>query len=270
TSVSIKKVNDVMRLQALIDRSKVIIIEDTVRQALCLDDADGVDCLPNEEFFAELARIGAKRTVWNEFSSSMASAVICLATGVETPLFEGMLVAREPENQGNAEEQGDAEEHGNDDNVVEEPVTAVDDVQPPPPQQQSPPPAQPHGADFPMSLLQEALDACAALARRVEHLEHDKRIESSDDTIMEDMSNQGRMIDESDKDEEVVDAVSETVSAAAVVQADIPAAPVNAAVVVTTAAPIKMEEEERKAIALINETPAQKAAKRRRLNKEID
>nr|GFD05506.1 hypothetical protein [Tanacetum cinerariifolium] len=71
-------------------------------------------------------------------------------------------------------EQGDAEEQGNDDNVVEEPVTAVDDVQPPPPQQQSPPPAQPHGADFPMSLLQEALDACAALARRVEHLEHDK------------------------------------------------------------------------------------------------
>nr|GFD61944.1 hypothetical protein [Tanacetum cinerariifolium] len=42
---------------------------------------------------------------------------------VETPLFEGMLVAREPE------EQGDAEEHGNDDNAAEEPVTAVDDVE---------------------------------------------------------------------------------------------------------------------------------------------
>nr|GFD02744.1 hypothetical protein [Tanacetum cinerariifolium] len=45
------------------------------------------------------------------------------------------------------EEQGDAEEQGNDDNAAEEPVTAVDD---------------------------EALDACAALARQVEHLEHDK------------------------------------------------------------------------------------------------
>nr|GEX41361.1 putative ribonuclease H-like domain-containing protein [Tanacetum cinerariifolium] len=71
-----------------------------------------VDCLPNEEIFAKLARMGyekpsiklnfykafllaqwkflihtilqcmsAKRTVWKEFSSSMASAVICLATG---------------------------------------------------------------------------------------------------------------------------------------------------------------------------------------------
>nr|GEX14950.1 hypothetical protein [Tanacetum cinerariifolium] len=85
---------------------------DTVRQALRLDDVDSIDCLPNEEIFAELARIGyekpstkltfykaffsaqwkflihiilqcmsAKRTAWNEISSSMASAVICLATG---------------------------------------------------------------------------------------------------------------------------------------------------------------------------------------------
>nr|GEW43345.1 hypothetical protein [Tanacetum cinerariifolium] len=91
---------------------KVIITEDIVRQALHLDDANSVDCLPNEEIFAELARTGyekpstkitlykaffsaqwkflihtilqcmsAKRTAWNEFSSSMASAVICLATG---------------------------------------------------------------------------------------------------------------------------------------------------------------------------------------------
>nr|GEZ90634.1 hypothetical protein [Tanacetum cinerariifolium] len=44
--------------------------------------------------------MSAKRTSWNEFSSSMASAVICLSTGyekgcsrVETPLFEGMIVA---------------------------------------------------------------------------------------------------------------------------------------------------------------------------------
>nr|GEW55365.1 protein NYNRIN-like [Tanacetum cinerariifolium] len=135
--------------------------------ALCLVDAEGVDCLPNEEIFAELARMGyekpstkltfykafflsqwkflihtilqcmsAKRTSWNEFSSSMVSAVISLSLGdlsthttiytspaltqkvfanirrvgkgffgVETPLFEGMLV----EQQG--DEEGDANEH---------------------------------------------------------------------------------------------------------------------------------------------------------------
>nr|GEY07042.1 putative ribonuclease H-like domain-containing protein [Tanacetum cinerariifolium] len=58
TSVSIKKSNDVVRLQAIIDRKKVIITADTIRQALRLHDADGVDCLPNEEIFVELARMG--------------------------------------------------------------------------------------------------------------------------------------------------------------------------------------------------------------------
>nr|GEY63799.1 hypothetical protein [Tanacetum cinerariifolium]GFB92165.1 hypothetical protein [Tanacetum cinerariifolium] len=52
-------------------------------------------------------------------------------SGVETPLFEGMLVAREPEEQGDAEEQGDTEEQGNADNAAKEPVTAAseDDVE---------------------------------------------------------------------------------------------------------------------------------------------
>nr|GEW25309.1 ribonuclease H-like domain-containing protein [Tanacetum cinerariifolium] len=130
TSVSIKKSNDVVRLQALIDRKKVIITDDTIRQALRLDDAAGVDCLPNEEIFAELARMGyekpSTKTAWNEFSSFMASAVICLATvddlssyntkytspaltqkvfanmrriskglsGVNTPLFDGGGIAK--------------------------------------------------------------------------------------------------------------------------------------------------------------------------------
>nr|GFB28958.1 hypothetical protein [Tanacetum cinerariifolium] len=35
----------------------LMLLEDTIRQALRLDDADGIDCLPNEEIFAELARI---------------------------------------------------------------------------------------------------------------------------------------------------------------------------------------------------------------------
>nr|GEU89555.1 retrovirus-related Pol polyprotein from transposon TNT 1-94 [Tanacetum cinerariifolium] len=218
--------NDVTRLQAIVDKKKVVATEATIRDALRLDDAKGVDCLPNEEIFTELARMGyekpstkltfykaffssqwkflihtilqsmsAKRTSWNEFSSAMASAVICLSigrkfnfskyifdslvrnvdssskfymyprfihliiqnqlgdlsthttkyislaltqkvfanmrrvgkgcSGVETPLFEGMLVAREPE------EQGDAEEQNTDDNAAEELDTVVleDDVE---------------------------------------------------------------------------------------------------------------------------------------------
>nr|GFB81139.1 hypothetical protein [Tanacetum cinerariifolium] len=48
-------------------------------------------------------------------------------SGVETPLFEGMLVAREPKNQSDAKEYDTAEEQGNDNTAAEEPVTAVDD-----------------------------------------------------------------------------------------------------------------------------------------------
>nr|GEV87923.1 hypothetical protein [Tanacetum cinerariifolium] len=111
SSVLVKMVNDVSRLQALVDRKKVIITEATIRDVLRLDNAEGIECLPNEEIFIELARMGyekpstkltfykaffssqwkfliytilqcmsAKRMSWNEFSSSMASAVICLST----------------------------------------------------------------------------------------------------------------------------------------------------------------------------------------------
>nr|GEU91908.1 putative ribonuclease H-like domain-containing protein [Tanacetum cinerariifolium] len=269
------KSNDVTRLQALVHRKKVVITEATIRDVLCLDDAEGVDCLPNEEIFAELARMGyekssikltlykaffssqwkflihtilqsmsAKRTSWNEFSSAMAYAVICLSTGrqfnfskyvfenlvrnvdssskfymyprvgkgflrAETPLFDGMLVAREPK------EQGDAEEllQDNVDDVAQGADTVVlgDDVhhtppQSPPPQPQSPPPAQPHAADFPMSLLQEALDTCATLTRRVEHLEHDKVAQALEITKLKKRvkklkrDNKGRMIADLDRD----------------------------------------------------------------------
>nr|GEZ50608.1 hypothetical protein [Tanacetum cinerariifolium] len=53
SSVSIKRVNDMVHLQALIDRKMVKITEDTVREALRFDDAESIDCLPNEEIFTE-------------------------------------------------------------------------------------------------------------------------------------------------------------------------------------------------------------------------
>nr|GEX97068.1 hypothetical protein [Tanacetum cinerariifolium] len=302
-------------------------------------------------------------------------------SGVKTPLFEGMLVGQE------IEEVGDAEEH-------------VKDAQPQPQ-------PQPQATDFPMSLLQEALDACAALTRRVEKLEYDKvaqaleitklkrrvkklergnrvrvlklrrlkrvgtsqRIDTSDDTVIDDKSNQGRIIDEMDKDDaiflmdhkkedkkdeeakedkpakvqEVVDVVtttklitevvttaSKTVTAASaiisVIELQVPAATITTAPTRVVAAPRKeimveepkplkkkqqiemneeyarklhaeinkyidwdvaidhvklkakkdpaikeqIEEEESKALQSINETPTQKAAKRRKLNEEVE
>nr|GEV88731.1 uncharacterized mitochondrial protein AtMg00810-like [Tanacetum cinerariifolium] len=55
TIVAVKKVNDVIRLQALVDKKKVVVTEATIREALHLDDAEGVECLSNEEIFAEFA-----------------------------------------------------------------------------------------------------------------------------------------------------------------------------------------------------------------------
>ncbi|GJY46681.1 hypothetical protein Tco_0435744, partial [Tanacetum coccineum] len=88
-----------------------IDMESSIRRDLHLDDAEGTDCLPTVTIFEELARMGyekpsqkltfykaffspqwkyfihtitqclsAKSTAWNEFSSTMASLIICLAT----------------------------------------------------------------------------------------------------------------------------------------------------------------------------------------------
>ncbi|GJS09755.1 putative ribonuclease H-like domain-containing protein [Tanacetum coccineum] len=73
-------VNGVRQLQALVDKKRVIVTESSIRRDLYLDDAEGTDCLPTATIFEELARMGAKSTAWNEFSSSMASLIICLAT----------------------------------------------------------------------------------------------------------------------------------------------------------------------------------------------
>ncbi|GKE07357.1 hypothetical protein Tco_1399375 [Tanacetum coccineum] len=110
-TAQVKMVNEVRQLQALIDKKKVIITEASIRNDLHLNDAKGTDCLPNTTIFEELAKIGyekpsqkltsyksffspqwkfmihtiteslsAKTTAWNEFSSTMASLIICLAT----------------------------------------------------------------------------------------------------------------------------------------------------------------------------------------------
>nr|GEU65896.1 hypothetical protein [Tanacetum cinerariifolium] len=74
-TVAIKQVNDVTRLQALVDKKKVVVTEAAIREVLRLDDAEGVDFLPNEVIFAELAPMGyekpsTKLTFYKAFFSS--------------------------------------------------------------------------------------------------------------------------------------------------------------------------------------------------------
>nr|GEY04012.1 hypothetical protein [Tanacetum cinerariifolium] len=277
--------------------------------------------------------MSVKRTSWNEFSSSMASAVICLSSGrkfnfskyifdslvrnvdsplkfymyprflqlmirkqvgdllthttkytspaltqkvfanmrrvgkgffwVETPLFEGMLVAQHVVEEGDAD---DNDENVNVGDVAEGDVSAataeVLTVQPTPPQspQVQPPSPQPQpqlqlqqDVVIPMTLLQDLMDTCTVLSRRVEHLELDKiaqaleitmlkrrvkklergnkvkvlklrrlqkvgtaqRIDTLDETVMDDVSYQERMTMDADADvvlkddKEVADAIKD-------------------------------------------------------------
>nr|GEW03509.1 retrovirus-related Pol polyprotein from transposon TNT 1-94 [Tanacetum cinerariifolium] len=130
TSTKVKKVNDEVQIQALVDGKRVNIKESSIRRILRLGDAESTSCLTNIDIFEGLARIGyekpsdkltfykayfspqwkflshtilqclsAKTTSWNKFSSTMASAIICLATNQKfnfsrevTLLFDNMLV----------------------------------------------------------------------------------------------------------------------------------------------------------------------------------
>ncbi|GJX94937.1 hypothetical protein Tco_0349523 [Tanacetum coccineum] len=48
-------------LQALIDGKKVFVSEAIIRRDLHLEDVEGVECLPNNEIFEELARMGYEK-----------------------------------------------------------------------------------------------------------------------------------------------------------------------------------------------------------------
>ncbi|GJY94173.1 hypothetical protein Tco_0510534, partial [Tanacetum coccineum] len=77
-TAKVKPVNGERQIQALVDKKNVIITETIIRSDLKLEDAEGIDCLPTATIFAELERMGVKTIAWNEFSSTMASAIICL------------------------------------------------------------------------------------------------------------------------------------------------------------------------------------------------
>ncbi|GKF58028.1 hypothetical protein Tco_0171565, partial [Tanacetum coccineum] len=79
-TAKVQTFNGVRQLQALVNKKRVIITEPSITRDLHLDDAEGTDCLPTATIFKELTRMSAKSTAWNEFSSSMASLIICLAT----------------------------------------------------------------------------------------------------------------------------------------------------------------------------------------------
>nr|GEU46893.1 hypothetical protein [Tanacetum cinerariifolium] len=186
-------------LNAQVIQKKVVVTEDFIRQDLRLDDADGVECLPNEEIFVELARMGyekpppkltfykfffsaqwkflihtlvqcisAKRIAWNEFSCSMTSAVICLATSAEEE--DDVEVPTAPTLPSPTNEPSPP---------PQDPIITPLQAQPAPP---SSPPQEQHTDTFEsyMTLLNTLMETCATLSLKVAQLERDKIAQALD------------------------------------------------------------------------------------------
>ncbi|GKC21440.1 hypothetical protein Tco_1023590 [Tanacetum coccineum] len=110
-TASSQTINDEKQIHATVNSKAVIVTEASIRSSLLLNDDDGTDCLTNEAIFQNLPLMGyedelnkltfqkalfspqlkylihtilyclsSKSTSWNEFSTNIASAVICLAT----------------------------------------------------------------------------------------------------------------------------------------------------------------------------------------------
>ncbi|GKB69554.1 putative ribonuclease H-like domain-containing protein [Tanacetum coccineum] len=119
-------VNNVKQIHAIVDGKTVVISELSVRSDLHFHDEDGITCLTNDAIFENLTLMGyesdsnkltiqkslfspqwkylihtilhclsSKSTSWNEFSTNIAFAVICLANAQKFNfsklIFDGML-----------------------------------------------------------------------------------------------------------------------------------------------------------------------------------
>ncbi|GKC79197.1 hypothetical protein Tco_1129971, partial [Tanacetum coccineum] len=95
SSAVAKTVNGEVQLHALVDGKRIVITETSVRRTLQLADDEGIDYFSNSTIFENLALMGPKTTAWNEFSSTIASAIICLATNQKFNfsklIFDGMV-----------------------------------------------------------------------------------------------------------------------------------------------------------------------------------
>ncbi|GJX53054.1 hypothetical protein Tco_0281423 [Tanacetum coccineum] len=118
-------INEETQIYVLVDGKKIVITESSVRRDLQFIDEDGTDCLPITIIFKNLKLMGyenlsnkltflksyfshkwkflvhiilqclsPKKNAWNEFSSNIASAIICLATNQKfnfsKMVFDGM------------------------------------------------------------------------------------------------------------------------------------------------------------------------------------
>ncbi|GJU75853.1 putative ribonuclease H-like domain-containing protein [Tanacetum coccineum] len=87
--------NEDMEITATIDGKVKIVSEASIRRHLKLEDSDGISTLPTIEIFEQLSLMGSKKIAWEQFSSNIATAIICLATNrtfnFSKLIFDGMV-----------------------------------------------------------------------------------------------------------------------------------------------------------------------------------
>nr|GEX10525.1 hypothetical protein [Tanacetum cinerariifolium] len=321
-TVAVKKVNNIISLQALVDKKKVVVTKAMIRDAIRLDNAEGVECLPNEEIFTELTRMGYEKP------------------STKLMFYKAFFSSKDAEVHGEEVNAGDAAE-GDVSAANDEVPTVAEESSIPSPTPLTPPP-QP-SQDIPSSSQKQPIPP-----QSPQKVGTTQRVETSDETMIDDVSNQGSMIAEMDQDAdvvleeakevakdtkedeselaevqevvdvvttakiitEVVTAANETITAASEIitaaEAQVLDATLTAAHVRVTAAPSRrrkgvvirdLQEESttstiipakikskdkgkgilveepkplKKALKRLNKTPAEKAAKRQKLDEEMD
>nr|GFA52445.1 hypothetical protein [Tanacetum cinerariifolium] len=100
-TASVKRSGDVTRLQALVDKKKIMISEGVICEILQLDNAEGVVCLPNEEIFDGLAQMGSEKpstklTFYKAFFSSQWKFLIhTILQSLSAKRLSGMNLAQQ-------------------------------------------------------------------------------------------------------------------------------------------------------------------------------
>nr|GEX28309.1 hypothetical protein [Tanacetum cinerariifolium] len=172
---SIKKANDVVKLQALIDEKRVVVSEDVIREDLRLDDVDGVECLPNKEIFTELARMGYEKPPPSrkfDFSKYIFDSMV---RNVDSP--NKFLMYPQSLQVIIKAQVDDLSSHTNQYTspalTQKEHITTPSQAQPASPS--SPPQEQPTDTSKSyMTLLNTLMKTCATLSQKVAQLEQDK------------------------------------------------------------------------------------------------
>nr|GEW09330.1 hypothetical protein [Tanacetum cinerariifolium] len=171
-TVAIKQVNDVTRLQALVDKKKVVVTEAAIREVLRLDDAEALDCLPNEEIFAELARMAMasanKRLRKKEMQMNILKMLLLVMMLKDLKASLPHLRV----------------EHLKYDKIAQ--ALEITNLK------------------RRVKRLEKGDSARVLKLRRLQKVGTSQRVYTSDDTVMDDEINLGRMIDEMDKDDVVV------------------------------------------------------------------